>query len=83
VHDSRKLVDRYVAIWNEPDVERRRSAVAALWTEDAVVVGTGAQPDVDKRFDLGPPPAQSTSAWMPRITRRLIRLWTRPRTGSE
>jgi hypothetical protein len=29
------LVGRYVAIWNEPDSERRRAAVAALWTEDA------------------------------------------------
>ncbi|MGH2741104.1 MAG: hypothetical protein ACRDLY_05075 [Thermoleophilaceae bacterium] len=38
VNDSRELVDRYAAIWNEPDVERRRSAVAALWTEDALHV---------------------------------------------
>lgn len=32
------LVDRYAAIWNEPDAKRRRDAVAALWTEDAVHV---------------------------------------------
>jgi hypothetical protein len=31
-----ELVDRYVAVWNEPDAARRRAAVAALWTEDAV-----------------------------------------------
>jgi hypothetical protein len=36
--NSRELVDRYVAVWNEPDRERRRSAVAALWTEDALHV---------------------------------------------
>jgi hypothetical protein len=36
VNDSRDLVDRYAAIWNEPDAKRRRSAVAALWTEDAL-----------------------------------------------
>jgi hypothetical protein len=36
VSDSRELVDRYAAIWNEPDADRRRSAVAALWTEDAL-----------------------------------------------
>lgn len=30
------LVDRYVAVWNEPDAARRRNAVVALWTEDAV-----------------------------------------------
>lgn len=28
------LVDRYVALWNEPDDEVRRHAVAALWAED-------------------------------------------------
>jgi hypothetical protein len=38
VDDSRELVDRYAAIWNEPDPQRRRRAVAALWTEDAVQV---------------------------------------------
>jgi hypothetical protein len=27
--------DRYVAFWNEPDPERRREGVAALWAEDA------------------------------------------------
>ncbi len=36
MNDSRELVDRYVAIWNEPDPGRRRSAVAELWAEDAV-----------------------------------------------
>jgi hypothetical protein len=31
-----ELADRYAAIWNEPDAERRRQAVTELWTEDAV-----------------------------------------------
>jgi hypothetical protein len=29
-----ELVQRYVALWNEPDPERRRATVRALWTED-------------------------------------------------
>ena len=28
------LADRYIAVWNEPDPYRRRSAVTGLWTED-------------------------------------------------
>jgi hypothetical protein len=36
VTDVSDLVDRYVALWNEPDADRRRRAVAELWTEDAV-----------------------------------------------
>ena len=28
------LVDRYVAVWNEPDADRRRRGIAALWVED-------------------------------------------------
>jgi hypothetical protein len=34
--DPRELVDRYVAVWNEPDAERRRKAIAEPWTEDGV-----------------------------------------------
>lgn len=30
------LVDRYVALWNEHDADRRRAATAELWTEDGV-----------------------------------------------
>ena len=36
--ELKSLVDRYVAIWNEPNAEQRRQAVAALWTEDALHV---------------------------------------------
>jgi hypothetical protein len=28
------LAERYVALWNEPDPERRRATVRALWSED-------------------------------------------------
>src|SRR4029453_9234135 len=31
----KELVDRYTAIWNEPDPDRRRQGVAQLWSEDA------------------------------------------------
>lgn len=32
--DAQTLADRYVAVWNERDDERRRVAVAALWVPD-------------------------------------------------
>jgi hypothetical protein len=28
------LAERYVALWNEPDADRRRQMIAELWTED-------------------------------------------------
>jgi len=34
--DALDLADRYVAVWNEPDAGRRRTAISELWTEDAV-----------------------------------------------
>jgi hypothetical protein len=34
--DLTDLVDRYIAVWNEPDPERRRRGIAGLWTEDGV-----------------------------------------------
>jgi hypothetical protein len=32
--DPQALADRYVAVWNETDAERRRDAIAALWVPD-------------------------------------------------
>lgn len=32
--EAEHLADRFVALWNEPDPERRRRLVAELWTED-------------------------------------------------
>ena len=29
-----QLSSRYVALWNEPDADRRRRMIAELWTED-------------------------------------------------
>jgi hypothetical protein len=34
--DPKELAGRYVAVWNEPDAERRRKAITELWTEDGV-----------------------------------------------
>jgi hypothetical protein len=32
--DYTELANRYLAVWNEADTERRRAAIAELWTED-------------------------------------------------
>ena len=32
--NTRDLVGRYVAVWNEADADARRAAIAALWRED-------------------------------------------------
>jgi hypothetical protein len=29
-----ELAEKYVALWNEPDADRRRRAIAELWAED-------------------------------------------------
>ena len=29
-----ELADKYVALWNEPDADRRRRMIAKLWAED-------------------------------------------------
>jgi hypothetical protein len=34
--DPKELVDRHVAVWIEPDADRRRKAIAELWSEDGV-----------------------------------------------
>ena len=31
-----ELVDRYVALWNEPDPDRRRTEIVALWAPDGL-----------------------------------------------
>jgi hypothetical protein len=35
---ANELAERYSAVWNEPDPGARRSAIEALWTEDALVL---------------------------------------------
>lgn len=32
--DAQELADRYVAVWNETDPERRRLQISALWVPD-------------------------------------------------
>jgi hypothetical protein len=44
--DAVQLADRYVALWNEPDPERRRGMIAELWTEDGSQV---LQPPLEMR----------------------------------
>jgi len=34
--DLTRFIERYMAMWHEPDPERRRAAVAGLWCDDAV-----------------------------------------------
>jgi SnoaL-like domain len=36
--DVATVVDGYIAMWNEPDPERRRAIIAETWTEDATYV---------------------------------------------
>jgi hypothetical protein len=36
MRDPNELADRYVALWNEPDPDRRRRAIAELWADDGV-----------------------------------------------
>jgi hypothetical protein len=36
VSEINELVDRYVAVWNQPDAELRRRGIAELWTEDGM-----------------------------------------------
>jgi hypothetical protein len=33
-HGAAELAEKYVALWNEPDADRRRRMIAELWTED-------------------------------------------------
>ena len=34
--DIDRTVDRYVAIWNEPDTDKRRLEIVSLWTPDGL-----------------------------------------------
>lgn len=38
VAEIEKVADRYIAVWNEPDAESRRQAVAGMWTEDGTYI---------------------------------------------
>jgi hypothetical protein len=32
--DTQHLAEKYLALWNEPDADRRRRMIAELWTQD-------------------------------------------------
>ena len=34
--DIQQFVDNYIRVWNEPDAEKRRATIRALWQEDAL-----------------------------------------------
>ena len=36
--NAQQLAERYTAVWMVPDAERRREAIADLWSEDAIHV---------------------------------------------
>ena len=36
MRDADEIANRYVALWNEPDPNQRRVAIAELWTDDGV-----------------------------------------------
>ena len=51
--DPRELVDRYVAVWNEPDAELRRKAIHELWTQDGAHIVPAAPGDPHGRHRAG------------------------------
>jgi hypothetical protein len=40
--DIGEFTERYVAVWNEPDANARRTAIAGIWSEDARACTGGA-----------------------------------------
>ena len=40
---ARAIIDRYVAVWGEPDAEARRAAIGSLWEPDGVEYVEGIQ----------------------------------------
>lgn len=38
-----RVANRYVAVWNEPDPHRRRTAIAELWTPDGAYIDPSAE----------------------------------------
>jgi AraC-like DNA-binding protein len=65
-----ELADRYVALWNEPDADRRRAAIAELWTEDGVHVLQPPQEIRDVAARSGPGLTARLEARGPRMAER-------------
>ncbi|MEU1085230.1 hypothetical protein ACFYPN_11300 [Streptomyces sp. NPDC005576] len=73
VLDIHDLTDRFVAVWNEPDGERRRAAIRELWSADAVHVLRPPQDILETArglgFDQPLLEARGHHAWELRVTR--------------
>src|SRR2546430_8616482 len=41
--DRQQQIDEYVATWNEPDSDQRRTMIEKIWTEDGLYVDRGAE----------------------------------------
>ena len=48
---AEQLADRYMALWNEPDADRRRRMIAEFWTEDGSLVPPAAPGDARDHHD--------------------------------
>jgi hypothetical protein len=70
--EAEHLVDRYVALWNEADLERRRRVIAELWTEDGSQIlqppqeirAIAASPGIGMAATLEARPATSYEQWV-------------------
>lgn len=49
--DTTDLIDRYIAMWNETDAERRRALIARIWTEGASYVDPAGKGDGPAEID--------------------------------
>ena len=50
-----ELAEKYVALWNEPDDERRGRMIAELWTEDGSISSSRRRRSEGSRRDAGSP----------------------------
>jgi hypothetical protein len=57
VIEPKVLVDRYVAMWNEPDAELRRRTIREMWAKDAVHILQPPQEIREAAASLGLTPA--------------------------
>jgi hypothetical protein len=72
VIDPKELADRYVAVWIEPDAERRRKHITQLWAEDGVHILQPPQEVRETAATLGMTPtlkARGHGALEVRVTR--------------
>ncbi len=53
VAEIEKVANRYIAVWNEPNADSRREAVAGLWIEDGTYTPTHWSPSRDTKTSKG------------------------------